>query len=93
MSVSKINIINKTLTTANTEYSQALSSFCKRFSIKSRDPGVDLKMSFVSGDTGTKYWTIFGGSGDENIGEFPGVQTVYLQCGTDGTIAEIIEFL
>lgn len=93
MSVSKVNIINKTLTDADTEYSQALSSFCREFYIKSRDPGADIKMSFVSGASGTTYWTIFGGSGDDNEGPFPGAQTIYLQSPTAGTVVEIIEFI
>lgn len=92
-SYSQINVINKTLTNANQEYSQDLSSFCGKFSIKARQIDVDLKISFVQGESGTTYWTIFAGSADENIGTFPGVKTVYVQSTTAGAIVEIIEFI
>lgn len=92
-SFSKINVLNKTLTNADTEYSQDLSSFCQKFSIKCRSIDADIKLSFNSGESGTTYWTIFAGSGDENIGTFPGVKTIYMQSPTAGVVVEIIEFL
>jgi hypothetical protein len=93
MSVSKPKIYNVTCTLADTEYSQALSSFSGKFEIKPRDPSTDIKVSFTSGQSGSLYWTIFGGASDENIGPFAGVKTVYFQSATAGAIVEILEFL
>lgn len=84
-------IYNVTCTLANTEYSQALSSFATVFSIKPRDPTVDIKVSYVATESGTKYWTVFGGASDEHIGEFSGVMTVYFQSPSAGAVVEIIE--
>lgn len=93
MNVGRIIIYNKTLTNANTEYSQALTSFTSRFQIKSRDPNADIKMSFNSGESGSTYWTVFGGSSDEEKGVYSGVRTIYMQSTTAGAVVEIIEFV
>lgn len=85
-------IYNVTCTSANTEYSQALTSFTSSFVIKPRDPTRDIKIAFVALTSGTVYWTVFGGASDEEIGQpFTGVVTVYFQSTQPGTIVEIIE--
>jgi len=86
-------IFNLNLATANTEFSQALNANgTKLVSIKSRDPNVDMKFTFVSGESGTKFITIFGGSEWFSRGEMKAAKTIRLQCPRAGTIAEIEEW-
>lgn len=91
MAGSPPKIYNVTCTNANQEYSQPLTSFTSVFDIKPRDPGADIKVAFISGQSGTVYWTVFGGASDQQIGPFAGVLTVYFQTTTAGAVVEIIE--
>lgn len=91
MAGSPPKIYNVTCTNANQEYSQALTSFTSVFDIKPRDPGTDIKVAFISGNSGTIYWTVFGGASDQMVGPYTGVLTVYFQSTTAGAIVEIIE--
>ena len=90
-----IGIFNVTCTLANTEYSQALSANTKSFTIKARTFS-DLKISFVSGESSTTYWSIPAGSSDTQYAQaksFSGAVTVYFQSPNAGTVVEIIEKL
>lgn len=85
-------IYNKTLTNANTEYSQVLVAGMRYFEVSCRSFN-DIKMAFVSGDSGTTYVTIPAGSVRYFRGPFFTVNTgtvVYLQSPSAGVVAEIL---
>lgn len=83
-------ITNLTCTLANTEYSHALISNLKQLVFKARNTAT-LKISFTSGESGTKYITIYKGSmftlGNMDLTS----QTLYVQASIAGTIVEILE--
>ena len=83
-----------TLVNADTEYSQALSSDVKFIAIKSRSAMSDLKISFVSGESGTNFTTIFGGAEWRNPEKLqtPNSETIYVQSSQAGTVVEIEEW-
>lgn len=83
--------LNLTLTVADTEYSQALPVGTRKFLLKSRGTGSELKFAFTTGTSGTVYMTIPAGSGGLWIecGAAYGV-TLYVQSPTAGEIAEIL---
>jgi hypothetical protein len=88
-------IYNVTLTSADTEYSQALPAGCKRFSVSIRD-GVgtnNFRIAFVTGKVATptapylKYpCTVEYSQGDI---EFPAAKTVYIAGSNAGDVAQI----
>jgi hypothetical protein len=82
-------IINKTLTTQNTEYDQALPARTKRFILQART-AVDIKLAFVSTESGTKYLTVKSGAAYEETSLDLTDKTLYIQCGTNGVVVEII---
>lgn len=90
----KPEIFNLTLTDANTEYSQVLPVGVRKFTFQSRDINADIKVSFTSGESGTKFLTILGNSSfGENFIEAPigSALTIYAQTeSTGGPILEII---
>jgi len=90
-SSSDIEITNKLLDDKDTEYSHLLSNSLKQIIIKSRTTRADLKIAFVSTESGTKYITIWSGSqfsiADLN---FSG-KTLYVQSSKDATVVEIVE--
>lgn len=87
-------IYNVTLTDANTEYSQALPAGVRKFSIQCRNPAVDIKLAFTSGQSGTTYLTILGNSAyNEDFIHAPlgYTLTLYMQStSTSAPIAEIV---
>jgi hypothetical protein len=87
-------IYNVTLTSANTEYSQALPPNCRRFDIQPQT-NVDVRFAFTTGKVATPtapYATMKAGnpynSGDVYQGGAP--STLYFASGTAGTIVEIV---
>lgn len=85
-------IYNLTLTTAGTEYSQVLSPGMHYFEVSSRNMN-DMKLSFVSGQSGTNYITIPAGSVRYFRGRFftvPSGLTIYLQSPSNSVVAEIL---
>lgn len=84
-------IYNLTITLANTEYSQALDDEVRYFEVKCRTFN-DMKMAFVSGDSGTTYITIPAGSIWFTRGLINGDITLYLQSADAGIIAEIMQW-
>lgn len=91
MSVSQPTILTLTLTTQNTEYSVTLPP-CTRFEIQPRT-SVDLKLAYQEGDTGSgrPFRTIKAALPpyrEDAVLAIP--RTLYLQCGTNGTVVEIV---
>lgn len=82
-------IYNTTMTSANTEYSQALPSGCTKIMVQCRT-SYDVKITYVSGESGTIYFTIKADDTywDDNI--FGTKQTLYVQCTTAGQVLEIL---
>lgn len=94
VSSSAQEIYNLTLVNADTEYSQALSPFCISFIIKARQATAAIKLSFVSGQSGTVYITIPAGSSYElpaSVSTKAGILTLYMQSPVAGTVVEILE--
>ena len=92
MSISRIIIYNLTLTNANEEYSQAIASFAHKIEIKCRT-FADMRLAYVSGESGTTYVTIPAGSGRTIAAAdgrpISGILTLYLQSPSAGVVAEI----
>ena len=74
---------------ANTEFSQLLADGVKKITIRNRG-NADLKLSFTSGESGTKYFTISGNASysEENVSLTS--TTLYMQ--TPG-VSQTIEIL
>lgn len=83
-------IYNVSALTAGTEYSQALSSGTKSFTIRSRGNS-ELKLAFTSGESGTKFVTIPKGASYSQEGlNFSG--TLYFQANKNSETIEIVEW-
>jgi len=82
-------IYNVTMTNADTEYSQALPTDCKKLLVKCRG-GYDIKLAFASGESGTNYITIPSGSALCETLIKAASLTLYFQCATAGQVAEIV---
>lgn len=82
-------IVNLALTDADTEYSYAVPAETKKMLIKSRNTG-DIKLAYVSGESGTTYITIPAGTSGKWI---QGVNffdlTLYMQSPVGSDVAEI----
>lgn len=91
MFVSNYKIYNKSIPSANTEVSQALSEGASYFEIKARNPAHELKLAFVDGESGTNYFTISQGGNWYTKGKIVGSVTLYVQSPSAGAVAEIIE--
>lgn len=87
--VNKPYIYNVTLTSANTEYPQALPDGCCKFSFRARDPNHVIKFSFNPGQSGTTYLTLDGISYSEDFLASASI-TLYLQSPTAGAVVEIL---
>lgn len=85
------NIYNVTLTTAGTEYSQALPTNTRKVIIKGRgNAGADIKLAFSTG--ASTYITISaGGIFSLDMVYLTGV-TLYLIGTVNGEVAEILTF-
>ena len=82
-------IYNVTMTAANTEYSRALRDRIQKFSIQCRG-NYDIKVAFVSGQSGTQYITVKAGSTYYEDMITPSSPTIYFQCATAAQVVEII---
>lgn len=82
-------IYNVTMTSANTEYSQALPPNTRKFLIKCRT-SFAIKLAFKSGESGTNYLTVPAGMTywEDQINY--ATVTLYFQCATAGKVAEIV---
>lgn len=83
-------VYNVTCVAANTEYSQALPTNCKRFTIQSRNKTHDFKISFTPGQSGTVYFSLPGGSSYfEELVNMTG-KTLYFQSPSAGAVMEFV---
>lgn len=81
-------IFNVTLTSANTEYPQALPTNTRKFTIVPRTSTHVIKYAFNEGESGTLYMSIgAAGAWNDNIGI--GNLTIYMQSTTAGAVVEI----
>lgn len=87
-SASSPTIYNVSVTLANTEYSQALSANTKAFTIKVRGTG-SIKLAFTSGQSGTNYLTIHGGS-TYSAGSIDYSGSLYFQSPKAAQLVEIV---
>ena len=79
------------ITSADTEYSQALvggGGYIQKLTVQCRT-AADMKLSYTSGESGTKYITIKSGT-VYTEGDLIGDITLYLQSHTAGVVAEIV---
>ncbi len=85
-------VINKTLTTQNTEYSQALPTGTKRFTLQART-AADVKLCFTALASGTTYITVKSGSSYSEEGMDLSSKTLYMQATSDGIVVEIVAWV
>jgi len=85
-------IVNQSIVSANTEYSYALPANTKRFKIQNRNEGL-VKLSYNTGESGTKYWSIFPGQqyDGENISDTASL-TIYYQSPKASQTLEVISW-
>lgn len=83
-------VINFTITSANTEYSIALPLNCKRFILKGRT-SFSIKLAYSVGMSGTTFFTVPPSTTyvDES---YYSNQTIYFQSPQSGVILEVIVF-
>ena len=84
-------IFNLSLVSANTEYSQALSTNAAYFEVKCRSLS-DMKLALNPGESGTLYISIPTGAAFSSRGRIFGTKTLYLQSPSGGVIAEISQW-
>lgn len=82
-------ITNLTLTSANTEYSHALPATTNKFLVQCRT-AFAMKLSFISGESGTTYITIKADTWYFENGIEGTRRTLYIQSAEAGVIAEIL---
>jgi len=87
-------IYNVTCTLASTEYSQSLPIRTSKIQVQSRNNN-DIKLCFISGQSGTTYFTVKGGMTyfDAEIMSKDGDMTLYFQSATAGEICEILAWV
>lgn len=88
---------NKTLSVADTEYSQALPAGCKYFSIKGRaGETAVIRFAFVTGKVATPtapYASLSAGSSYSSPEKYSaGGDTIYLASATAGAVVEIVAY-
>lgn len=84
-------LYEKTMTLADTEYSQALPANCKRFTIHCQD-GTAFRLAYVTGKVATPtapYYSIPAGAVKSESGLYLAATTLYVACGTAGKKVEI----
>lgn len=91
MNISVLTIFNVTITAADTEFSQAVHEYASYFEIKARQITSELKLAFVSGASGTTYFSIPQGGVWFAKGKISGLKTLYFQSPQTGTVVEIIQ--
>lgn len=81
-------IVNKEMSSAATEISQAIPAAARRFEIKLRSLNALLKLAFVSGESGTIFITIPYGVSYAEL-NIKGGMTLYFQSPSASQTAEI----
>lgn len=94
LSVSEPTIFNVTMTSADTEYSQALPAGCKRFSISVQGGAAAdiLRWAYVTGKVATPTAPYMQMPGDAEKYEDDlnlAAQTLYFACDTAGKVCQI----
>ncbi len=85
----KPSIENVSMPVANTEYSYDIPTGTRKFSVKLRDLGYELKICFVSGESDETYITLSAGKTyTEN--EIKGSGTLYFMTTANNQVAEIL---
>lgn len=82
-------IYNETINSTNTEQSVALPTSIVGYMIKARDCNTDLKLSHVSGESGSKYISIPGGGVFTDTRPYSNL-TLYFQSSVSGGVVEVI---
>lgn len=85
-------VINKTLTTQNTEYSQVLPAGTKCFTLQART-ATDIKLCFTALASDTTYITLKSGSSYSEEGIDLSNKTLYMQAASDGVVIEIVAWV
>ena len=80
---------NKAMTSADTEYSQALPADTKKVMIKLRSGTAALKLAYVVSESGTKYITIPIGTSKWIDTAWLASKTLYFQSPSASQVAEI----
>jgi hypothetical protein len=83
-------IVNFNIPMPNTEYNYTLPANTKRFLIKCRNNGI-LKLSYVSGQSGTLYLTIPAGSSYREEG-ISSALTLFFQSSKGSEVLEIVSW-
>jgi len=84
-------ITNLSIPIANTEISHVLQLNLKQLIVKARTNGAKLKVSFVVGESGTKYVTIYPGCVLTLTDLGFSASTLYIQSSKVSTVVEILE--
>ncbi len=84
----KPSVVNVAMTTANTEYYYDIPSGTNKVLLKLRDGGVDLKLCYTSGASGTTYLTVPAGTA-KSIDNMKGGITVYFQAASASQVLEV----
>lgn len=82
-------ILNVTLTNANTEYSFSIPSHTRKLSLKTRDPQHSVKIAFANGQSGSVYFTLSNESWSEDTILAVDL-TLYCQSPNAGCILEVV---
>jgi len=85
-------ITNKALPTAGAEVTHALQAGVKKIEFQARGDST-IKFSFVSGQSGTNYFTLHKGSGYAIDGLKLSGTTLYVQANKNNEILEILEWV
>lgn len=85
----KPTIFNLTLTDANTEYSQAIPANARKVLVRERTGGADLKLAYISGESGSNFVTIQSGAAKAIDNVYMKDLTLYLQSPTATVVVEI----
>lgn len=86
--LAKPTIANVSMTSANTEYSYTFPAGTRAFRIKLRALNAQLKIAFVSGESGSTYLTVPYGDFLEMKAKVGGA-TIYFQSASASQTAEI----
>ena len=86
-------IENKTLTNKDTEYSQAIPNKTEKFTIKARASAGNIKFTFASEESGTKYIEVEAGQAYTSPKTLLYNKTLYMQSPTAGVVVVIICFV
>jgi hypothetical protein len=88
--VSQPTIFNTTLNNANQEYTLALPTGTRRFTVKLRSAGL-LKISYVTGTSGTNYFSLLPGcTMTENALAPDSNYVLYIQSPQPGAVVELV---